>query len=54
LLIGCGLLAALLLVCAGTFLLLDNYQGGRLLYCGAARPIFEFVLGPFGFAPICP
>ncbi len=54
LLIGCGLLVALLLVCAGTFLLLDNYQGGRLLYCGAARPAFEFILGPFGFAPICP
>jgi len=54
LLIGCGLLVALLLVCAGTFLLLDNYQDGRLLYCGAARPFFELVLGPFGFAPICP
>jgi predicted component of type VI protein secretion system len=51
--LGCGLLLALLLVCLGTFLLLDAFQGGRLLYCGALRPIFEFLLGPFGFAPIC-
>lgn len=51
--IGCGLFLALLLVCLGTFLLLDAFQGGRLLYCGPLRPLFEFVLGPFGFAPIC-
>lgn len=51
--IGCGLFLALLLVCLGTFLLLDSFQGGRLLYCGPLRPIFEFVLGPFGFAPLC-
>lgn len=54
LLIGCGLLVALLLVCAGTFLVLDTYDQGRLLYCGALGPVFELVLGPFGFAPICP
>lgn len=54
LLIGCGLLVALLLVCAGTFLVLDTYDQGRLLYCGGLRPIFQLVLGPFGFAPICP
>lgn len=51
--LGCGLLLALLLVCLGTFLLLDTFQDGRLLYCGPLRPIFEFLLGPFGFAPIC-
>ncbi|MEZ4518441.1 MAG: FHA domain-containing protein [Chloroflexota bacterium] len=51
--LGCGLLLALLLVCLGTFLLLDAFQDGRLLYCGPLRPIFEFLLGPFGFAPIC-
>ncbi len=45
LLIGCGLLVALLLVCAGTFLILDAYDQGRLLYCGPARPLIELVLG---------
>lgn len=53
-LLGCGLPIALLLVCAGTFLLLDAYDQGRLLYCGALGPFFEVILGPFGFAPICP
>lgn len=52
--VGCGLLVALLLVCAGTFLVLDAYDQGRLLYCGPLSAIFEAVLGPFGFAPICP
>jgi len=53
-LVGCGLLIALLLVCAGTFLILDAYDQGRLLYCGSLSPFFEIILGPFGFAPICP
>ena len=52
--IGCGLLVALLLVCAGTFLVLDAYDQGRILYCGALQPMFQVVLGPFGFAPVCP
>jgi predicted component of type VI protein secretion system len=52
--VGCGLLVALLLVCAGTFLVLDAYDQGRLLYCGPLAPVFEIVLGPFGYAPICP
>ncbi len=51
--IGCGLFIALLLVCLGTFLLLDAFQEGRLLYCGPLRPVFEFLLGPLGFSPIC-
>ena len=54
LLLGCGLLVALLLVCAGTFLVLDAYDQGRLLYCGPLASFFELILGPFGFAPICP
>lgn len=54
LLIGCGLLVALMLVCAGTFLLLDAYDQGRLLYCGPIAPLFNVLLGPLGFAPICP
>ncbi len=52
--VGCGLLVALLLVCAGTFLVLDAYEQGQILYCGALRPLFQVVLGPFGFAPVCP
>jgi pSer/pThr/pTyr-binding forkhead associated (FHA) protein len=51
--LGCGVIAAALLVCAGTFLLLDAYDNGRLLYCGSLRPLFELLLGPFGFAPLC-
>jgi hypothetical protein len=55
LLIGCGLLVALLLVCAGTFLILDAYDQGRLLYCGPAQSLFEAILGPLGlFTPACP
>ncbi len=54
LLLGCGLLVALLLVCAGTFLVLDAYDQGRILYCGPLSSIFELLLGPFGFAPACP
>lgn len=47
---------ALLLValCLLTFLLLDTYDQGRLLYCGSLKPLFGFLLGPFGFNPICP
>jgi pSer/pThr/pTyr-binding forkhead associated (FHA) protein len=51
--LGCGLLVALLLVCAGTFLVLDAYDQGRLLYCGPLASFFELILGPFGFAPLC-
>ncbi len=54
LIVGCGLLLALLLVCAGTFLILDAYDQGRLLYCGPLASFFEMILGPFGFAPLCP
>lgn len=54
LIVGCGLLLALLLVCAGTFLILDAYDQGRLLYCGPMASFFEMILGPFGFAPLCP
>jgi hypothetical protein len=51
---GCGLVLAMLLVCAGVFLVLDAYDQGRLLYCGPLNSFFELILGPFGFAPICP
>ena len=51
LLIGCGLLVALLLVCTGTFLILDAYDQGSLLYCGPAQSLFETILGPL---PVCP
>lgn len=53
-LLGCGFLVALIFACALTFAILDTYQQGRLLYCGPIRPVFEFLLGPFGFAPLCP
>jgi hypothetical protein len=55
LVLGCG--CAILLIaclCAATVFFLDAYQEGRLLYCGPLRPFFEILLGPVGFAPICP
>jgi hypothetical protein len=52
--LGCAALIALLLVCAGTFIFLDVYDHGRLLYCGSLRPFFQLALGPLGFAPVCP
>lgn len=50
---GCGFLVIVFL-CMATVYFLDAYQQGRLLYCGPIRPFFEILLGPFGFAPICP
>lgn len=54
-LIGCGCAGLLLIcLCGGALIFLDSYQQGRLLYCGGLRPLFELVLGPFGFTPVCP
>jgi hypothetical protein len=53
--LGCGcLFIVLIFLCMATIFFLDAYQQGRLLYCGPLRPFFEILLGPFGFAPICP
>lgn len=53
-LLGCGCVPLLLAVlCLVSVFALDAYQGGRLLYCGALRPVFELLLGPFGFNPVC-
>lgn len=54
LIIGCGTVLVLLCLCMATVYFLDSYQQGRLLYCGGLRSLWETVLGPFGFAPICP
>ena len=54
LIIGCGGLLVLLCLCMATLYFLDSYEQGRLLYCGGLRPFWETILGPFGFAPICP
>lgn len=54
-LLGCGcLVIALAFLCAATLFFLDGYQQGRLLYCGGLRPFWETLLGPIGFAPVCP
>lgn len=53
LLMGCGVLLLLLFLCTATLFFLDTYQQGRLLYCGPIRPLFELILGPFGFSPLC-
>ncbi|MFL7837602.1 MAG: FHA domain-containing protein [Candidatus Promineifilaceae bacterium] len=47
-------LALLVVLCLLTFVFLDSYNQGRLLYCGNLKPFFNFLLGPFGFNPICP
>lgn len=52
-LIGCGCLLLALFICTATLFFLDTYQQGRLLYCGPIRPLFELILGPFGFSPLC-
>ena len=55
LILGCGCAFFLIAcLCAGSLFFLDAYQQGRLLYCGPLRPFFEILLGPVGFAPICP
>jgi hypothetical protein len=54
LIIGCVTLIVLLCLCMATVYFLDSYQQGRLLYCGGLRPLWETILGPFGFSPICP
>ncbi|HEX6386307.1 MAG TPA: FHA domain-containing protein [Anaerolineae bacterium] len=54
-LLGCSCaFLSIIFLCMATLFFLDAYDQGRLLYCGALRPFFEIVLGPFGFAPICP
>ncbi|MDX1414374.1 MAG: FHA domain-containing protein [Candidatus Promineifilaceae bacterium] len=54
-LLGCSCSVLLLpLLCIAVLIFLDFYQQGRLLYCGPIRPFFEIILGPIGFAPICP
>lgn len=51
---GCGCSFLLIIfLCMATVYFLDAYQQGRLLYCGPLRPLFEILMGPFGFAPIC-
>ncbi len=53
--LGCALVAILLLCCCGLLVIvLDGYQQGQYLYCGGLRPLWELVLGPFGFNPLCP
>jgi hypothetical protein len=54
-LLGCAGLLLLLCLCGTvTLFALDAYDQGRLLYCGSLRPLWETLLGPFGFNPICP
>ncbi|RMG99007.1 MAG: FHA domain-containing protein [Chloroflexi bacterium] len=49
---GCGFLLFVFL-CMALLFFLDAYQQGRLLYCGPLQPLFELLLGPFGFSPAC-
>lgn len=53
LLLGCGVLLLMTFLCTATLFFLDAYDNGRLLYCGGLRPFWQFLLGPFGFAPLC-
>lgn len=52
--IGCGCIPFIFMgLCVASLLALDAYQQGRLLYCGPLRPLFQILLGPFGFNPVC-
>jgi pSer/pThr/pTyr-binding forkhead associated (FHA) protein len=53
-LLGCGMLILMLFCCMASLYFLDAYDQGRLLYCGPLRSFWQFILGPFGFAPVCP
>ncbi len=53
LLLGCGVLLLTAFLCTAVLFFLDAYDNGRLLYCGALRPFWQLLLGPFGFAPLC-
>ncbi len=53
-LLGCGAIILMLFCCVATLYFLDAYDQGRLLYCGPLRAFWQFILGPFGFAPVCP
>lgn len=53
-LIGCGVFILLFFCCTATLFFLDAYQQGQLLYCGPLRSFWQLILGPFGFAPLCP
>ncbi|HRQ38215.1 MAG TPA: FHA domain-containing protein [Chloroflexota bacterium] len=53
--LGCVLALVLLTCCCGLLLVaLDSYQQGQYLYCGGSRPLWELILGPLGFNPLCP
>ncbi len=53
--LGCVLAVILLMCCCGILVVvLDSYQQGQYLYCGGLRPLWELVLGPLGFNPLCP
>lgn len=55
LVLGCVLALVLLTCCCGLMLVvLDSYQQGQYLYCGGLRPLWELLLGPLGFNPLCP
>jgi hypothetical protein len=52
---GCVLAVVLLICCCGILVIvLDGYQQGQYLYCGGLRPLWDLVLGPLGFNPLCP
>lgn len=53
-LLGCGLFILLIFLCTASLFFLDAYQQGRLLYCGPLQSFWKLLLGPFGFAPLCP
>lgn len=48
-----GAALLIMVLCLLTFLFLDSYDQGRLLYCGSLQSLFRFLLGPFGFNPVC-
>ena len=53
-LLGCAAVVLIFIcLCSGALFFLDAYEQGQYLYCGALRPFWAFILGPFGFNPAC-
>jgi pilus assembly protein CpaF len=51
---GCGCLILIVIIgCIGSFVFLDYYQEGDLLYCQSLRPIWEALFGEGRLLAIC-
>ena len=53
--LGCGVALVLAICfCGALAIFLDSYNDGQYWDGGGLRPLWETLLGPFGFNPLCP